>query len=110
MHEAAEIALATIATMSPWEGVAVVLAIAYLLLATRENLLCWYCAFVSAAIYTLLFWDVRLLMDSALNVYYMGMAVYGWQQWRFGGTQHDGIAIRTLSIPNHLTIFVVIAG
>jgi nicotinamide mononucleotide transporter len=110
MHEAAEIALATIATMSAWEGVAVVLAIAYLLLATRENLLCWYCAFVSTAIYTLLFWDVRLLMDSALNVYYMGMAVYGWQQWRFGGLQHDGIAIRRLSIPNHLTIFVVIAG
>lgn len=67
---------------SAWELVAVVLAIAYLWLALRENSLCWYCALASTAIYTGLFWDVSLLMESALNVYYMVMAVYGWFQWR----------------------------
>ena len=102
--------LSILASMSPWEGIAVVLAIAYLLLATRENLLCWYCAFVSTAIYTALFWDVNLLMDSGLNVYYMGMAVYGWYQWRFGGTQHDGVAIRTLPVSSHVTIIAAIVA
>ncbi len=96
--------------MSPWEGCAVFLALAYLLLATRENLLCWYCALVSTAIYTALFWEVNLLMDSALNVYYMGMAVYGWYQWRFGGTQHDGILIRTLSRNGHAKIIISIVA
>lgn len=67
---------------SVWELVAVILAIAYLLLALKENSLCWYCALISTAIYTALFWDVSLLMESALNVYYMGMAVYGWYLWR----------------------------
>ena len=95
--------------MSPWEGLAVVLALAYLLLATKENILCWYCALISTAIYTVLFWDVRLLMNSALNIYYMLMAVYGWQQWRFGGADHDGIVIKTLSRNSHLLIFVAIA-
>lgn len=103
-----DLALSAIIAMSPWEGAAAVLAIAYLLLATRENLLCWYCALVSTAIYTVLFWDVNLLMDSALNVYYMGMAVYGWQQWRFGGAEHDGVAIRMLSINVHASIFLSI--
>ena len=71
-----------VSQLSMWEAGAVSLAIAYLLLATRENIICWYCAFVSTAIYTALFWQVSLLMESALNIYYMGMAVYGWHQWR----------------------------
>jgi len=39
-------------SMSPWEVAAVIFAITYLLLAIRENVLCWYFAFISTAIYT----------------------------------------------------------
>ncbi len=90
------------ADTSGWELLAVLLAIAYLLLALRENSLCWYCAFASTAIYTALFWQVSLLMESALNVYYMGMAVYGWQQWRRGGALHRGVQIRAWPVKNHI--------
>ncbi len=76
--------------MSHWELLAVILAITYLLLAMRENILCWYAAFISTAIYTVIFWDVSLFMESLLNVYYMGMAVYGWQQWRQPNTTKTG--------------------
>jgi nicotinamide mononucleotide transporter len=69
-------------SMSSWELVAVSLALAYLLLALREHIACWYAAFISTAIYTVIFWHVSLLMDSLLNIYYMLMAVYGWFQWR----------------------------
>ena len=92
-----------------WEAGAVSLAIAYLLLATRENIICWYCAFVSTAIYTALFWQVSLLMESALNIYYMGMAVYGWHQWRSGSQGHRGLVIRTLCRRRHLQILMLIA-
>lgn len=68
--------------MSGWEVIAVALAIAYLLLAMKESLWCWYAAFISTAIFTLLFWDASLLMESALQIYYLAMAVYGWYQWR----------------------------
>lgn len=74
-----------ISQASLWEWLAVISSLAYLLLAMRENNLCWYFAFASTLIYTLLFWEVNLLMDSALNVYYMGMAIYGWWYWRRGG-------------------------
>ena len=67
---------------SLWEWLAVLLALAYVLLAVRESRWCWPAAFVSTAIYSLLFFDVNLYMESALNVYYLLMAVYGWQQWR----------------------------
>jgi len=65
-----------------WELLAVFLSVAYLVLAIRENIWCWPAAFVSTLIYTWLFWHVSLVMDSALNVYYMLMSVYGFYLWR----------------------------
>lgn len=67
---------------SGWEILAVVLGLAYLVLAIKQNIWCWPCAFVSTVIYTQLFWHVSLLMDAMLNVYYILMAVYGFWVWR----------------------------
>ena len=102
---------ATWLSMSPWEMAAVVFAITYLLLAVRENILCWAFAFISTAIYTVLFWDVSLLMESALNVYYMAMAVYGYHQWTRGGANGGGgqaLAIRAMSLPQHVVVIGLI--
>lgn len=84
------------------ETVAVILSIAYLLFAMRENSLCWYCAFVSTGIYIWIFGDVSLYMESALNAYYMVMAVYGWYQWKRGGSSSQGIKLSTWGIKQHL--------
>jgi nicotinamide mononucleotide transporter len=104
MQETSELLLSLLDGLSGWEACAVVLAIAYLLLAAKENIYCWYCALVSTAIFTFLFWDVSLLMESALNVYYMIMAVYGWYQWTYGGDNKDGVPIRVLDLKLHLII------
>lgn len=87
--------------MSGWEIVAVVLALAYLILAVRQSSWCWHCGFASTAIYTVLFWNVQLMMESALNVYYMAMAVYGWWQWRHGGREDTELPVRTWRWPQH---------
>lgn len=105
--------LAAAQSMSLLEVVAVIFAMAYLLLAVRENILCWLFAFLSTAIYTVLFWDVSLLMESALNVYYMVMAVYGWYQWTHGGTS-DGnephvLEVRSMSAQQHILVITGIA-
>ena len=105
--------LASASSMSPWELVAVIFAIAYLLLAVRENILCWLFAFFSTAIYTVLFWDVSLLMESALNVYYMAMAVYGWYQWTRGGYNGGGephaLGVQSMSNQQHALVITAIA-
>jgi nicotinamide mononucleotide transporter len=74
---------------SLWECLAVVLALAYLVLATRRNIWCWLCALLSTAIYTVLMLSTGLVMDMLLQVYYLFMAGYGYLQWR-SGTQQDG--------------------
>lgn len=70
--------------MSYWEYLAVLLGLAYIVLAMRQSLWCWPAAFVSTGIYTLLFWQGFLYMESLLNFYYLAMAVFGWWQWRGG--------------------------
>lgn len=90
--------------MSAWELVAVILALAYLILAMKERIECWYAAFVSTVIYTFLFWDVNLLMESALQIYYLAMAVYGWWQWRQHSDKEEDLHIHTWPLKQHLLV------
>lgn len=69
------------------EIVAVVLAVLYLLLAIRQNIWCWLCAGISTAIYAYLFSNAQLYMESALNVFYFAMAIYGWSVWHRGSSE-----------------------
>ncbi len=71
---------------APLEVVAVLLAIAYLVLAIRQNIWCWACAGISTVIYVWLFIDAQLYMESALNGFYFVMAIYGWTVWNSGRT------------------------
>lgn len=93
---------------SGWEMLAVVLLLAYLLLAMAESIWCWACAFFGTAIYTVLFWNVSLLMESALNVYYMAMAFYGWWQWRRGSVA-EPLPISRMTLIKHLQFMALIA-
>jgi nicotinamide mononucleotide transporter len=94
--------------MSPWEGAAVVLGIAYLLLAMRESLWCWYAGFASTAIFLVIFWDVGLLMESGLQVYYLAMSVYGWWHWRQGATDNHPLPIQRWTPTGHVSAVSIV--
>jgi nicotinamide mononucleotide transporter len=66
------------------EAIAVFAAIAYLLLAIRQNIYCWLFAGISTAIYVGVFVAAKLYMESLLNVFYFAMAIYGWHVWTTG--------------------------
>ena len=93
------------------ETLAVFLGIGYVLLAMRESSLCWYCAFLSTALYVWIFGDVSLYMESALNVYYMAMAIYGWLQWQRGGADKSGVNIIRWTARQHiLGVAIILAA
>ncbi len=95
----------------PWEVLAVLLGIAYVVLAARESILCWPCALASTAIFTLLFWDASLLMESGLNVYYMAMALYGWWHWTRGRPEGEAVLpIRSWPLRKHLMVVLLAVG
>ena len=92
------------------EAVAVVCAVLYLLLAIRENIWCWLFAGISTSIYVALFVDARLYMESALNVFYLAMAVYGWRVWLTGREASNDMPVTTWPVRIHIGALLVIAG
>ncbi len=88
--------------MSPLEVAAVAFAIVYLVLAIRQNILCWPAALVSVTLSLIVLFDARLYMDSALQIFYAAMAVYGWYQWLHGGRDRGGVRVGTWPVQRHL--------
>lgn len=96
--------------MGGWELLAVLFSLAYLVLAIRQNPLCWPAAFASTAIYTVVFWQAALLMESALNVYYLLMAVYGYWRWQQGNQAHSPRPVIRWNARQHLLACATIAA
>lgn len=90
------------------EAIAVIAAIAYLLLAIRQNIWCWAFAAISTSIYVYLFIDARLYMESVLNVFYLAMAGYGWWAWYFGRGDGDPLPVTAWPLVRHALAVVAI--
>lgn len=87
-----------------------ILAIAYILLAVRQSLWCWPAAFISTLIYAILFFDLSLLMDSALNAYYLIMAIYGWYSWKYSGKlKEQELTVASYGIEKNIKIILVLS-
>lgn len=97
-------------TLSPAEVIAVLAAVAYLVLAIRQNILCWFFALVSTAIYIALFIDARLYMESLLNGFYFVMALYGWYFWHTGGERDSSLPVTRWRMPVHAAAVAVIGA
>ena len=91
------------------ELTAVVFAIAYLILAVKENSLCWYAAAISTLIFLAIFWEVKLYMESGLQVFYLAMAAYGWYQWRSADDGSAGLQISMWTMGQHAIALTLIA-
>ncbi len=87
--------------LSGWEAIAALLGVTYVILATRESIWCWPAAFTSTLIYTLLFWEGQLPMQSLLHIYYMAMALYGWRSWRANRQTNQVLVITSKSVQFH---------
>lgn len=91
------------------ELAAVIFAVAYLVLAVRENSLCWYAAGISTLIFLFIFWDVKLYMESGLQIYYLGMAFYGWYQWRGANRETASLRVSKWRAKQHVVALALIA-
>ena len=67
--------------MNSVEICAVLLALAYVILAIQQRRICWLAAIISATLYVHIFWQVALYLEALLQVFYIVMALYGWSAW-----------------------------
>lgn len=87
------------------EAGAVICALVYMVLVAREHIACWFFAFVSTALFTVVFFEAALSFSMALNIYYMLMAGYGYWQWQQGAAV-SGAAIHSRSLGFHLLVII----
>lgn len=85
------------------EVVAFVLSVAYVCLAAKQNIWCWLCAFISTSIYVYVFYSVSLPFHSALNAYYIAMAVVGFISW-YKGKKATPLQVKALRPRQHIAI------
>jgi nicotinamide mononucleotide transporter len=100
--------VASLAAISAAEWVAVLLAVGYLLLAVRQNAWCWACAIASSAIFLVLFARGGLVMQSALQVFYIVMGVYGWWAWRRGSREGSELPVSRWNRGRHVVAIAVL--
>lgn len=97
--------------MSWEEPLAVSLALGYVVLIIREKRLAWVLAALSAGLYLKIFFAVGLIMEAALQIFYIVMAAYGF--WVWGKDRSDAqLPIQRWSATAHIFLLgaVVIFG
>ena len=87
---------------------AVFLAVAYLLLAVRRDIRCWIAGIMSSSIYFVLMFTANLYMESILQIFYIFMGVYGFNQWKSDIANTEEISITTWNLKTHLTVLGII--
>ena len=77
-------------------------AIIYLLLATRNNVWCWFWGIISCSIWAYSsFVNFQLYLDAALQLFYVVMGFVGIYQWKYGNSKEE-LPISKLSRKDHL--------
>ena len=84
------------------EGVGAALAIAYLLLALKQNKLCWFAWIASSIVYLYVMYQAGLYMESLLQVFYLCMGFYGLSQWTKTINNNQNTYVDLWSIGNHI--------
>jgi nicotinamide mononucleotide transporter len=99
--------LAAAAISFGWlQWLAVVFNIAYVILAARENILCWWFGLVGVTLLAFIYFDAKLYSDTLLQMFYIVMSVYGWFTWS-SRSSHQ-LAITRSNATNHF--YYLLAG
>jgi nicotinamide mononucleotide transporter len=90
------------------EITAVIFAILYLILAVKQNILCWTAGIISSVLYFFIMQKAGLYMEAYLQVFYVVMGIYGWTQWRVGNADNPSFIVNTWSKSQHMIAILII--
>ena len=90
------------------EIAAVFLAILYLVLAVKQNILCWICGIISSILYFFIMRSAGLYMEAYLQIFYVFMGLYGWSQWQKAPKNNVNFEVNTWSQSQHFIALSII--
>lgn len=105
-----ETLLGELGEWSPIEAVAAALGVAYVVLAARQVVWCWPCGIASTALYSGIFLEIALYQQALLQLFYIGLGIYGWRKWLHGGVQGGELRVTHWQPFWHITAIAFIAA
>lgn len=78
-----------------------VLGFIYIFLSIRQNIFTWPVGLLASALYVYVFLVSKFYADMALQVYYVGVSIYGWYHWLKGNPAKDD-ALPVIRTPKKL--------
>lgn len=95
---------------SPLEWLAFCTSLVYVFLASRKSSWCWIFAFISSVAYVYICFSIQLYADTALQVFYALMALWGW--WNWGNTNKNVLVLQTWTFKKNalLCLFSALTG
>ena len=92
-----------------WQEItAVIFAILYLILAVKQNILCWTAGIISSVLYFLIMQKAGLYMEAYLQVFYVVMGIYGWSQWSASNASNPSFIVNAWSKYQHMIAISII--
>ncbi len=86
------------------ESIAVLFSVLYVILAAKENILCWWAATISVILYIYICFSTQLYAETGLQVFYLFMAFYGYYNWN---KKEQSLQIIEWNISTHLIILIL---
>jgi nicotinamide mononucleotide transporter len=73
----------------------------------RVSLWAWLISLIAIFADIFLYYTTGIYGDMALQLVYLTLTLYGWYQWKFGGTQHQGLPITRISLKQSLKLALI---
>jgi nicotinamide mononucleotide transporter len=87
------------------EVLGVVTSLIYLYFSVRQIIWLWPFGILSSALFIWIFFISKFYADAGLQVYYLGISIYGWIYWLKGGNGSSGTSeLRVSSIRGRLAL------
>jgi nicotinamide mononucleotide transporter len=93
--------------LNTFEILAAVAGVAYVILAARRNRLCWIVGAICSAFIAVVSALSALPMQASLNVFFVGMSVYGWWSWTSSSAQGE-VPVRVWRFAWHIAAVLVV--
>lgn len=91
------------------EILGVIVGAIYLWLEYKASIYLWIASIVMPAIYLVVFYGAGLYADTAINIYYLVVALYGWFAWKYGSSDKKELPITRISTRQAVTMVALYA-
>jgi nicotinamide mononucleotide transporter len=70
-----------------------ILGVAFIFFSIRQNILTWPTGLATSILYIIVFFESKFYADMGLQVYYVGISIYGWYYWIKGSKPENSTIV-----------------